>query len=221
VRDQDTIRRFDLLELSTDDYWSILKGGCLVALLALVEVAILVAGTDTETWAAVWLPPLAGVVYAIWMLWHAKRRLTPAQRRRLHWQRGLLRKGECLQAARGEVNVDRTDLLAQMAQLRDQITRMIRLDADQLADEIAALKELYKCLDDRERIDRELLGLYDHECQVLVAEADALDIFPEAAQEALATRLAELAELKEVIASSVRHRDAERELDRLLGEATG
>jgi hypothetical protein len=216
MRDQDTIRRFDLLKLSGDDYWTIIKNGCAIAVLAYIVAAMIAQGTSVASWAFVSTPPVLGLLYSLWMIWLANRRLTPTQRERLTRQGDLMADRGRMQAASGKAAADREATLAHMARLRDLITRMIRLDSDQLADRIARLKELYKCLDDRERADRHLMARYDCECDLLTLQIDALDIFPEEAQIALGARLAELEALDAEIEDSQRRRSAETELARFL-----
>ena len=107
MRDQDTIRRFDLLELSQDDYWIILKCGVLIAILAYIVAGILAATTGAESWVYVSMPPTVGVLYSLWMIWAAHGRLTPAQRARLTKQRHLTRRRQRMQEASDEAAADR------------------------------------------------------------------------------------------------------------------
>lgn len=218
MRDQDIIRRFDLLELSADDYWIVFKNGVLFAILAYIVAGFLAATTSTESWFYVSMPPVIGVLYSLWMIWMANRRLTPIQRDRLTRQRELMAARGRMEAASGKSAADREATLAHMARLRDLIARMIRLDSDQLADRIAELKELYKSLDDRERADRHLMTRYDCEREFLTVQIDALDIFPEESQIALGARLAEIEALGAEIEASQRLRSAELELERFLGQ---
>ncbi len=58
MRDQDTIRRFDLLTLSVDDYWIVVKNGVFIAILAYIVAGFLAATTSTESWFYVSMPPV-------------------------------------------------------------------------------------------------------------------------------------------------------------------
>ncbi len=219
MRDQDTIRRFDLLELSGEDYWTIIKNGCLIALLAYIVAAMIAQGTSVASWAFVSTPPVLGLLYSLWMIWLANRRLSTPQKERLTRQRDLMTELSRMEVASGKAAADREATLAQLARLRDLITRMIRLDSDQLADRITNLEELYKSLVDRERADRHLMARYDFGREFLTLQIDMLDFFPEEAQTALGGTLAELAALNAELESSQRLRNAVMEVEGFLGEA--
>jgi hypothetical protein len=220
MRDQDTIRRFDLLELSADDYWIVLKNGCVIAVLAYILAAMLAEATGIESWALVSAPPLLGVLYSLWMIWAANRRLTPTQRARLTKQRNLIRRRQRMQVVSDDATADREDALAMMERLRDLVTRMERIHPDKgvLADQIAGLEKVFGVLDDRTHADWYLIDRYDRESQLLGIEIDALDVVPGDAEAALAARLAELEALEEEIKEGERSRSAELELERFLGE---
>ena len=218
MRDRDTIRRFDLLTLSADDCWIILKNGVFIAILAYIVAGMFAAYTGTESWALVSTPPVVGVLYSSWMAWAAYHRLTPAQRARLTKQRDLIRKRQWVQAASDDAAADREAALAMMERLRDLISRMERLHPDNevLADQIAWLEKVYGVLDDRTHADWHLMTRYDRESQLLGIEIDALDVVPWDADDALAARLAELDALEEEVEESDRRRSAELELERFL-----
>lgn len=219
MRDQDTIRRFDLLALSADDCWIILKNGVFIAVLAYIVAGMFAACTGIESWALVSTPPVVGVLYSSWMIWMAYHRLTPAQRARLTKQRDLIRRRQRMQAASDDAAADREAALAMMERLRDLISRMERLHPDKevLADQIAGLEKVFGVLDDRTHADWHLMTKYDRESQLLDVEIDALDVVPWDADEALAARLAELEALKEEVEENERRRSAELELERFLG----
>ena len=220
MRDQDTIRRFDLLTLSADDYWIILKNGVFIAILAYIVAGFLAAGTSTESWFYLSMPPVVGVLYSLGMIWVNNRRLTPAQRARLTRQRDLTLRRQRMQAASDEATADWEAALAKMAKLRELVTRMagIQPDAVAMAEQAAGLERVIRVLDDRIRADRELITKYDLESQMLAVEIEALDIILGDAEGALAVRLAELEALEEEIEESDRRRSAELELERFLGE---
>lgn len=220
MRDQDTIRRFDLLELSADDYVIILKCGVLIAVLAYIVAGMFAAFTGIESWALVSTPPIIGALYSAWMIWAAYHRLTPTQRARLTKQRHLIRRRQRMQAASDDAASDREAALAMMERLRDLITRMERIHPDKevLAHQIAGLEKVFSVLDDRTQVDWQLMTRYDRESQLLGVELDALDVLPWDAEAALVARLAELEALEEEIEESERRRSAELELERYLGE---
>lgn len=219
MRDHDTIRRFDLLELSADDYWIVVKNGVLMAILAYILAGFLAATTSTESWFYVSMPPVVGVLYSLGMIWAAYGRLTPTQRARLTKQRDLIRRRQRMQVASEEATADRGEAVATMARLRELVTRMERIHPDEkvLADQIAGLEKVCGVLDDRTHADRHLVARYDRESQLLAVEIDALDILPGDADAALSARLAELEALDEEIEASERLRSAELELARFLG----
>lgn len=218
MRDQDTIRRFDLLELSAEDYWVILKCGILIGILAYVVAIFVAAATGTESSLLVAVPPVVGVLYSLWMIWAANRRLTPDQRARLTRQRDLIAKQRRMRAAAEEARADREEALAQMARLRDLEARMERFHTELLAGRIVDLRAVIRCLDDRMHTDRHLVNRYERECQLLEVEIDALDLFTADVQAALQTRLEELQELEGEIEASQRLQSAALELARYLGE---
>ena len=220
MRDQDTIRRFDLLTLSVDDCWIILKNGVFIAILAYIVAGMFAACTGIESWALASIPPVLGVLYSSWMIWAAYRRLTPAQRARLTKQRDLIRKRQKVQAASDDAAADMGAALAMMERLRDLMTRMERIHPDKevLADQIAGLEKVFGLLDDRTHADRHLIDSYDRESQLLGVEIDALDVVPWDAEGALAARLAELDALEAEVEESELRRSAELELELFLGE---
>jgi hypothetical protein len=219
MRDQDTIRHFDLLELSLDDYWIIVKCGLLIALLAYIVALFVAAATGTESLLLVTIPPVVGVLYSLGMIWAASRRLTPTQRERLTKQRDLIARRGRMQVAADEATADNEAAVAMMARLRDLVTRMERLHAELLADRIAELETVIGVLEDRTHINQHLLTRCDRECQLLAVEIDVLDIIPSDAREELAARVAEMEALDQELEASQRQRSAEVELDRFLGEA--
>jgi len=220
MRDQDTIRRFDLLELSADDCWIILKNGVFIAILAYIVAGMFAACTGIESWALVSTPPVVGALYSFWMAWAAYHRLTPAQRARLTKQRNLIRRRQRMKAASDDAAADREAALAMMERLRDLMNRMERLHPDKevLAVQIAGLERVFGVLDDRTHADWILMTRYDRESQLLGVEIDALDVLPWDADAALEARLAELEALEEELEENERRRSAERELERFLME---
>jgi len=218
MRDQDTIRRFDLLELSAEDYVIILKCGVLIALLSYVVAIFVAATTGTESSLLVSVPPVVGALYSLWMVWAAHRRLTPDQRARLTRQRDLIARQRRLRAAAEEATADREEALAQMARLGDLLARMERFHAELLAGRIEELRAAIRSLDDRTHTDRHLVNRYERECQLLGVEIDALDLFTGEVQAALQARLEELEAIEEEIEASERLRGAALELARYLGE---
>ena len=218
MRDQDTIRRFDLLELSRQDYWTILQCGFLIGLLSAVGVGMVGAMWHGEPLLFDLLPPVLGVVYMVWMVWLANRRLNPEQRRRLSTQRELVRREQGLRASRDSASFDMDAAKAQANKLRDLALRMKRLDLAALGEQIEQAEAAADLLERRVRVDRELIARYGHECELLTAKIDALDIATAGLPGALASRLAELEALEEELETVRRIRDAELELSKYLRE---
>ena len=176
MRDHDTIRRFDLLELSADDYWIVVKNGVLMAILAYILAGFLAATTSTESWFYVSMPPVVGVLYSLGMIWAAYGRLTPTQRARLTKQRDLIRRRQRMQVASEEAAADREGQSPRWPTARAGRTGWSDIHPDEkvLADQIAGLERVCGVLDDRTHADRHLVARYDRESQLLAVEIDAL-----------------------------------------------
>lgn len=221
MRDQDVLRRFDLLELSLKDYWTVFKCGLLITTLAYVGAGIIAASTETESWFFVFAPPLIGLLYAVWMVYAANRRLTPPQRERLTEQRDLLERHEASKAASDATSADLMTTQARINHLLDLALRMKRLDAESLPERMAEVEGVIKMLERRVRTDGLLIAGYDHECQLLAVEIEALDIVLSDEGTALDAKLADLAALEESIRDGRRRRAAELEVSRFLAESGG
>lgn len=218
MRDQDTLRRFDLLELSRQDYWTILQCGFLIGLLCAVGIGMVGAVLHVEHLLLNLLPPVLGVLYMVWMIWLANRRLNPEQRRRLSNQRDLVRREQRLRIAQASASEDQAAAQARANKLRDLALRMKRLDIHLLAEQIERAEVAADLLERRVGVDRELIARYELQCQLLAAEIDALDVVTEGPASDLAARIAELEALNEEIEASRRERDASLELSRYLRE---
>lgn len=192
--DDDSVDRFDLLELSTDDYWTILKCGVLIAILAYMGAGALASATSTKSWLCVIFPPLAGILYAVWMIVAARGRLTPQQRTRLTGLRALLQEKERLESASHSAAADAAAIQARINALLDFALRMKRLDAVLLADRIAETETLVGTFERLLAVTRELIAGIDHEQELLEVEIDARGLLAHDAEEALRVRVAELAE---------------------------
>lgn len=218
MRDQDTIRRFDLLELSRDDYRTILYCGLVLGVLFAVGLGIIGALWHFEYWVLGWIPPVIGVLYMTWMVWMANRRLNPEQRRRLSNQRELVRQEQRLRAACDSATRELGQAQAQANKLRDLALRLKRLGLGLVDEQIERTGDAAGLLEHLVRVDRELIAECQAECELLAAEIDALDVTPAVPAADLASRIAELEDLEEEIHARRRLRVAEEELSRYLRE---
>lgn len=214
MRDEEVVRRFDLLELSPGDYWIVAKCGLLIMTFAYIMAGVIAANTGVESWLFVFTPPAVGVLYSAGMIWAANRRLSPAQRTRLAQQRALTVRLEDFRAASAVAATDSATTGARLNQLRDLAVRMKRLDAKYLTDRVGEIEGLITSLEEQVQLDAWLSAAYDHECQLLSIQVDTLDTAPPENTSVLEAKLAELAVLKEVTQA----RRIWREVDEAVSE---
>jgi len=219
MRDEEVVRRFDLLELSPGDYWIVAKCGLLIMTFAYIMAGVIAANTGVESWLFVFTPPAVGVVYSAWMIWAANRRLSPIQRVRLREQRDLTIRLEALQTSSGTLAGDSATTQARIGKLLDLALRMKRLDAGYMAERISEIEWVIESLRRELRANDLLMAGYDFECQLLLVEIDALDIVPKYSGAGLHRKALELSALEQLAHNRRRLHAADMEVAILLAEA--
>lgn len=219
MRDENTIRRFDLLKPSQKDCESALRRGFWMFVLAYIVVAVVMSGADTVPEWTLWGPMLFGAAWAGWRLLLLFNVLTPRQRARLERQLALIQRQKALKAAREaaveEIESGREALL----KLAELALRMTRLDAAGFAERLAELEQARRHRIELIMANERLIVGYDHEWQMLAIEIDALDatdIMPSDPSASMDAKRAELAALGEWANERRRLRAAEAEISGML-----
>lgn len=219
MHDHETHRRFELLKPPRQVYESAYRSGFWVAVFACILIQIIMADADQNGWVSLFTPFAIGVAYALMKINAAHDVLTPAQRARLRKQLVLVERQEALKAAGTAAAAEIESSKAAMLKLAELSLRMQRLDDGTYGARIAELAQARAHWARRIKTNERLIAGYEHECQMLSVEIDAVDmpeIFPANASEAMDAKTAELEALEEAARERRRRRAAESEVSQAL-----
>ena len=219
LRDEDTFRRFDMLKPSQEAFESALRRGFWMFVLAYIVVAVVMSGADTVPEWTLWGPMLFGAAWAGWRLLLVYNVLSPRQRTRLEGQSTLVQRQKALTAAREAAVEEIESGREALVKLAELALRMTRLDAAGFAERLAELEQARRHWIERLMANERLIAGYDHECQMLAIEIDALDtpeIFHASDSTAMDAKMAELEALEEAAGERRRRRAAESEISTML-----
>jgi hypothetical protein len=216
--DHEIIRRFDLLKPSRAVYESAYRRGFWMMVLAYLVIGMIMSGADFQPVVTLLMPVLIGIASAAFRIHAAHTVLSPSQRSRLERQLALVKRQKALFAAGNAAREDIRSCQAARQKLEELTARMQRLDAGGFGERIAELAEARAHWEGRIWADERLIAGYDHECQMLAIEIDALDepdIIPTDASP-LEAKMAELEELRKIASERQRRRAAELEVSEVL-----
>jgi hypothetical protein len=179
MRDQDTRRRFDLIEPKWATFKIAIVEGIVATAVTMVATVVAVAiGLDAPA-GRVWLlfvpAPVVGVAWGVRVVRSAWRLLDPEQRRRLIHQRDLIQQQESLAAQRASATADYQAIQLRIRELSELTDKMKRLDPSAYQARIATLERASLLLRQRAQLNEQLISGYDRAAAELDIEIDSLD----------------------------------------------
>jgi len=212
-------RRFDLLKPPPQVYESARRQGFWMAVGACIVILIIVPDAFQNGWVSLLTPAVIGFLYALSQIHAARGVISPAQRKRLRGQLALVQRQEALKAAATAAEAEIESSKEAMTKLAELSLRMRRLDDGTYGARIAELAQARAHWAQRIKVNERLIAGYEHECQMLSVEIDAVDmpeIFPANASETMDAKTAELEALEEAAGERRRRRAAESEVSQAL-----
>jgi hypothetical protein len=217
--DLETHRRFDLLKPPRQAYESACRHGFWIGLLAYLVILVVLPHGQENVWGSLVTSLVIGGLAALSKIHEAHTVISPPQRKRLGQQLVLVQRQEALRAAGAAAAEEIESSQAAMAKLAELSLRMQRLDDGTYGDRIAELARARAHWARRLKVNERLIAGYEHECQMLAIEIDALDspeIFPAQIASDLDAKAAELVALEETAGERRRRRAAEAEVINML-----